>query len=244
MTSDVGHPDYCGICGSVHRATATIDAELRAGEEQPPRVVRRLVVAPHCDDEVLGCGGLLAKFPDECAVVVLAEPDQVRRKEFEEAQAVLGYHTSHFLSLPDGYVGSDMHRLVGALDRLLAETRPEELYLPYPSMHQDHVAAYEAGVRASRLSMSTGHWFTPSVYVYDVAAYDVTLYPTDLKWNVFESLAEEQIDCKVRAASQYASQEVVGPHPANDIKGLARALGSARQVGWVEQFATVRTVRP
>ena len=207
------------------------------------RPATRLIVAPHCDDEVLGCGGLLAKYPDECAVVVLAEPDTVRRKECEEAAAVLGYGARHYACIPDGYVGADMHSLVGQLDRLLADLRPHELYLPYPSMHQDHIAGYEAGVRASRLSMSGGHWFTPSVYVYDVAAYDVTLYPTDLKWNVFESLTEEQIDRKVRAAAQYASQEVVGPHPANNLKGHARAIGSARQVGWAEQYAMVRMVR-
>jgi N-acetylglucosamine malate deacetylase 1 len=32
--------------------------------------MKRLVLAPHCDDETLGCGGLLAKYPDECGVVV------------------------------------------------------------------------------------------------------------------------------------------------------------------------------
>ncbi len=49
-------------------------------------MISRLVIAPHCDDESLGCGGLLAKYPSECAVVVLAKPDDVRRKEFEEAR--------------------------------------------------------------------------------------------------------------------------------------------------------------
>ncbi len=58
--------------------------------------------------------------------------------------------------------------------------------------------------------MSDGHWFTPSLFVYDVAAYDVVLYPTDLRWNVFESLEEDQIDKKVDALSAYASQAITG----------------------------------
>ena len=54
-----------------------------------------------------------------------------------------------------------MRGLVGALDEVLAEWQPSELYLPFPSLHQDHIAAYEAGMRAARLSMTEGHWFTP-----------------------------------------------------------------------------------
>ncbi len=206
--------------------------------------VHRLIVAPHADDEALGCGGLLAKYPDDSAVVVLARPDDIRAKEFEAAQEILGYSAAAFLDLPDGSVGQDMHNLVGLLDTVLCACRPEELYLPYPSTHQDHVATYEAGMRSARLSMSAHHWFPPTVMVYDVPAYDLALYPTDLRWNVFESLDESQVDKKVEAVVAYASQQVQGPHPLNGIKQSAHALGSPRQVAFAEQFALVRAVRP
>ena len=211
--------------------------------ERAPGPRSRLVVAPHCDDEAFGCGGLLAKYPQECAVVVLAEPDDVRRKEFSAARAALGYEVVRFLDIPDGYVGADMARLVGELDALVAELRPDELYLPFPSMHQDHIAGYEAGVRVGRLSMSRSHWFTPSVFVYDVTSYDVALYPTDLKWNGFETLDEDVIDRKVEAVRLYTSQTVMGPHPANNLKAHASAVGSARQVPWAEAYALIRAVR-
>jgi LmbE family N-acetylglucosaminyl deacetylase len=205
--------------------------------------MKRLVLAPHCDDETLGCGGLLAKHPDECGVVVVSAPDEVRRKEFEVAKDILGYQTSCFLGLRDGNIGDDMHSLVGILDDVVAQFQPQELYLPFPSMHQDHIAVYEAGIRAGRLSMSEGHWFTPSLYVYDVAAYDVILYPTDLRWNIFESLDEEHIDRKVDALSAYSSQAITGPHPINSIKQQAAVIGNARQVAWAEPYALVRKVR-
>lgn len=205
--------------------------------------MKRLVLAPHCDDETLGCGGLLAKHPDECAVIVFSTPQEVRRKEFEVAKDILGYQTAHVLDFQDGSIGADMHALVGVLDEVVAEFRPQEMYLPFPSMHQDHIAVYEAGIRAGRLSMTEGHWFTPSLYVYDVAAYDVVLYPTDLRWNVFESLTEEQIDRKVDALSAYSSQAVTGPHPINSVKQQAAVIGNARQVSWAEPYALVRKVR-
>lgn len=205
--------------------------------------MRRLVLAPHCDDETLGCGGLLAKYPKETSVVVIAMPDEVRRKEFDVAHEILGYGTSVFLGMSDGSIGENMHDLVAILDQVVADFRPDEMYLPFPSIHQDHTAAYEAGIRAGRLSMTEGHWFTPSLYVYDVAAYDVTLYPTNLEWNVFESLAEECIDKKVAALSAYASQAVTGPHPVNSIKQQAAVIGHARQVNWAEPYSLVRGVR-
>jgi LmbE family N-acetylglucosaminyl deacetylase len=229
----------------IHPETsAEVDARMARlrGQQHRPHLTR-LIVAPHCDDEALGCGGLIAKYPEQCTVVVLAEPDEIRRKEFEEAKALLGYDNAHFFNIPDGYVGADMAHLVGKLDVLLAQVRPDEIYLPYPSMHQDHISGYEAGIRASRLSMSEGHWFTPSVLVYDVAAYDVDLYPTDLKWNTFETLTEAQIDAKAEAITQYASQQVLTPHPSNSIKQQAETTGASRQVPWAEPYAMVRAVR-
>lgn len=205
--------------------------------------MKRLILAPHCDDETLGCGGLLAKYPAECGVVVVASPDEVRLKEFCVAKEILGYEAAHFLGLTDGNVGADMHELVGILDRVVSQLRPEELYLPFPSIHQDHIATYEAGIRAGRLSMTEGHWFTPSLFVYDIAAYDVALYPTNLDWNVFEALSEECIDKKVDALGSYASQAVTGPHPVNSAKQQAAVTGHARQLDWAESFSLVRGVR-
>jgi LmbE family N-acetylglucosaminyl deacetylase len=205
--------------------------------------VRRLIIAPHCDDESLGCGGLIAKYPRQCGVVVIAQPDDVRLKEFEAAREVLGYSVAVHLDLMDGYIGEDMHHLVGLLDKVIAQTQPSELYLPYPSMHQDHIAAYTAGSRAGRLSMSPGHHFTPSIFVYDVAVYDLNLFPTDLHWDLFESLTEGQIDKKVEALQCYSSQAVTGPHPINGMKNLAQATGNSCAVDWAERFAVKRKVR-
>ena len=209
----------------------------------PVKQIRKLVVAPHCDDEVLGCGGLLAKYSGECGVLVLAQPDRVRQKEFDEAREVLVYTGSWLLNLTDGSVGTDMTALVGMIDHVVDSCRPDELYLPFPSLHQDHVAAYEAGMRASRMAMGTRHWFTPTVLVYDVAAYDLMLYPTDLRWNYFESLTEEQADLKAEAFGCYQSQVAAGPHACNELKATARSLGSQRQTSFAEQYALVRTIR-
>jgi LmbE family N-acetylglucosaminyl deacetylase len=203
----------------------------------------RLIFAPHADDEVFGCGGLIARYSHECAVVVAAAPDETRLAEFEEAKKILGYGRNYFLNIPDGRVGEDPLALVSHFDRMLNHLQPGEVYLPYPSMHQDHIAVYEAGLRACRTSMNAGHWYPNSVFVYDVAAYDVTLYPSDLRWNVFQELTEGEVDLKVQALAAYESQQTDSPHPVNGVKEAAHTIGAARQVPYAEQFALVRQVR-
>lgn len=204
----------------------------------------RLIFAPHADDEVFGCGGLIARYPHECVVVVAAAPDETRLAEFEEAKSVLAYGRSYFLNIPDGEVGGDPRALVSMFDRMLSHIRPDEVYIPYPSMHQDHIAVYEAGLRACRLSMSEGHWYPNSVFVYDVAAYDVSLYPSDLRWNVFQELTEGEVDLKVEALRAYQSQQSPGPHPMNGVKEAAHTIGGSHRVAYAEQYAMVRQVRP
>ncbi|HOB04858.1 MAG TPA: PIG-L family deacetylase [Propionibacteriaceae bacterium] len=205
--------------------------------------MRRVVIAPHQDDESMGCGGLLAKYPDECLVVVVTDSGPVRQAEHERAMAELGVATSINLGFPDGRTPQLMTDLVQAIDAVLAEHRPDEVYLPYPSLHQDHIATYEAGMRSARVSMSVEHHFPPAVLVYDIAAYDVNLYPTDLRWNVFEPLTEEQVSKKARACASYVSEIPAEIHPINSVRQIAAAVGLVRLLPYAEQYALVRQVR-
>lgn len=206
--------------------------------------VHTLVVAPHMDDESLGCGGLLAKrSKGSCLVVVAAESGERRAQEHVAALEALGVGESLRLGFRDGHVGDNQQRVVQALDEVFAKYRPAEVYLPYPSLHQDHIAVYEAGMRACRASMSRDHWFPPSVFVYDIAAYDVNLYQSELRWNIFESLSEEQINAKVAACSSYASEIPDNVHAMTSVKEMATALGHARLVPYAEQYAVVRSIR-
>lgn len=119
----------------------------------------RLILAPHMDDEAMGCGGLMAKHPDECVVVVMTDSGETRAREHAEAMEILGVSESRRLGFPDGQTPQHMTEMVGAIDAIMAELKPDELYLPYPSLHQDHIAVYEAGMRSCRVSMSLDHWF-------------------------------------------------------------------------------------
>lgn len=205
--------------------------------------MKRLVIAPHMDDESMGCGGLMAKYPDECVVLTVTDSGATRAAEHASAMEILGVADTRNLGFEDGATDRNMTELVGAIDAVMADVRPDEVYLPFPSLHQDHIAVYEAGMRSARVSMSVEHHFPPAVLVYDIAAYDVNLYPSDLRWNVFEDLTEEQVSKKARACTAYQSEIPTDIHPINSVKQLAAAAGLVRLMAYAEQYALVRQVR-
>ncbi len=202
----------------------------------------RLIIAPHADDEVLGCGGLLAKYPDECVVAVCSIPSHIRREEAANARRVLGYREMHWLELEQGYGGRS---LVTAFDDLLDKHQPDEVYLPHPDLHQDHIAVYEAGMRSARASMKADHWYARSVFVYHVAAYSLELTPTGLKFNTFEDISGWPVCAKALALDAYHSETSPPPSPSNGhaLTTQAHALGSTHRLDAAEQYAAVRIIR-
>lgn len=204
-----------------------------------------MVIAPHADDETLGCGGLLAKYPDT-HVTIVAAPLMDRVFEWQRAAAELQLSGAYDIGqFQDGNVGADQRRLVGFLDEQLGAYSPDELYLPAPGTHQDHVAVYEAGMRAARLSMSRDHWFPPTVLLYDVPAYDLELYPTQLRFTTYEALTPVQVQRKAKAMACYDSQVPHDEHPAGEqqVVATARLAGSEVGVMFAEKYSTVRMVR-
>lgn len=119
-----------------------------------PEAIRHLlVVAPHPDDEVIGCGGLIARTLEaggQVTVCVVSDgagshpnspsypPHRLRatrRQESLDALAVLGVSSAsvHFLDLPDG--GSDRWHVPGELNALL--TLPWDA-VALPSQYDNH----------------------------------------------------------------------------------------------------------
>lgn len=129
--------------------TSTVDAE------------RVLVIAPHYDDEVLGCGGLLAQMVSAGADVrvlfltdsgATASPAEDRaahsRERWEEAaaaRAVLGLTEAESLDLPDGELAQHLGEAGDGIARALERLRPNVVLVPSPlEVTTDHRAAFAA----------------------------------------------------------------------------------------------------
>ncbi len=138
---------------------------------RPPEAATALgrvaVVAPHPDDESLGCGGLLALLArrgQSARVVVVSDgagshpgsgaypPDRLRalrQRETQDALAALGLapDAARFLRLPDGAVPHPHHagfgQAIGLLHAALRDAEPDTVFAPWRrDPHPDHVAAW------------------------------------------------------------------------------------------------------
>ena len=123
---------------------------------------RVLVLAPHPDDEVLGCGGLMAALLSRgvpVQVVIASDGGQggdaaIREQESMAAAQALGEGASapdlHFWRLPDRGL-AQATELVPRLQHAVGTAAADLVLLPSPfEVHPDHRALCVAGLHALR----------------------------------------------------------------------------------------------
>ena len=139
-----------------------------------------LVIAPHPDDEVIGCGGavcLHAKRGERVAVVFLTSGElglkklprekawATREAEARKAAKILGIASLTFLRLPDWCMGDDIPRAAAALAPVLRIEMPGLVYLPHPNdCHPDH----QATLPVLRAALKVGGLRAPTLHTYEV----------------------------------------------------------------------------
>ncbi len=170
---------------------------------------RVLVIAPHPDDEAIGCGGAVClhrRRGDPVHVVFLtsgehytdatppAENRAVREAEAKAAGDVLGIGRLDFLRLPDLGLAEHVASAARLLGPILAADAPEVVYLPHPAeSHPDHAAALPI-VRAALSSVRPAP---------ELRGYEVWSPLTAYDW--VEDVAEVMA-AKLRAVRCYVSQ--------------------------------------
>jgi N-acetylglucosamine malate deacetylase 1 len=123
------------------------------------------VLAPHMDDEVLGCGGTIARHVQAGAQVTVVfltdgrlgaqadaalsaqqrdrkqrELTEIRKQEAQRAGKILGVQTIVFLDAQDMHLRAETV-IVQRLRDILQAQRPSLVYLPFPlERHPDHRA--------------------------------------------------------------------------------------------------------
>ncbi|HMF18186.1 MAG TPA: PIG-L deacetylase family protein [Gemmataceae bacterium] len=123
-----------------------------------------VVIAPHPDDEAIGCGGsicLQAERDNRVTVVFLTSGElglkklsreevwKIREQEAERAAEVLGVADLSFLRRPDWYVGHAVEEAAAALRPVLEREAPRLIYLPHTQeWHPDHRACLPVVRRA------------------------------------------------------------------------------------------------
>ena len=213
-----------------------------------------LVIAPHPDDEVLGCGGTIVKHVlggDEvylCIATKAYPPDwaedeiRERREEVLKVNEILGIKKTYFLDLPTVKLDTvPQKELNDLITQTVNEVQPEVVYIPHKGdVNKDHGLVFDAAMVAIRPR--------PGSLIRKVLSYE-TLSETE--WaapfienvfipNVYVDISET-LEVKLKAMSEYRSELKEFPHPRSPeaISALAKRRGATIGVKADESFMLV-----
>lgn len=205
--------------------------------------LKKLIISPHVDDEVLGCGGILDKnsFVYYCGIdesKVAPDPGHriplsERLKELKKTAAYLKFkYEVNLNSQVNFYVEQDMK---DELERIINKVKPDAIFLPHPGYNQDHRTIFEAAQIALR--PHNKNFFVPRVLVHEGIQ--------DFLWShrPFKPLYFVPIDIerKIKAYKLQPSQ-VRGMRSPKMLRDLAAVRGAMAHVPYAEAFAILRWV--
>jgi LmbE family N-acetylglucosaminyl deacetylase len=213
-----------------------------------------LVIAPHPDDEVLGCGATIKKYAAAgakvslCVVTKAYTPEwsdsfvQGRKKEVARACKILGIKKTYFLDLPTVKLDTIPQKTLNdEIAKIVKECTPDMMFIPHRGdLNTDHRLVHEAALVAARPSAGKG--------VREVLAYE-TLSETEWGIEPFAPAVYEDVSRafahKLKAMRVYKSELKKFPHPRSleAIEALGKKRGSEAGVMRAEGFMPVRLVR-
>ena len=219
--------------------------------------MRTLVIAPHPDDELLGCGGTLLKrvaqghtvgvlFMTTVTTTSGWSNEQIiqRSSQISRVTSTLGIHQSHIFKLDYPTTQLDqvpLGELVQAISHAVHTFKPTELLLPHFSdAHSDHRVTFDA---ASTCTKWFRYPFIRRVLAYDtVSETDQSLAPyRSFHPNLFIDITPF-LDQKLELLSIYQSE--IKPHPfprsLETVKAKALLIGSMCGCNYAESFQLLR----
>jgi LmbE family N-acetylglucosaminyl deacetylase len=204
-----------------------------------------LVIAPHADDEVLGCGGYLLHQKEEGAKIKIVigtiggddirQNFQVRYEEFlsvctrleaDWAAPLYRDRDAKLDTIPS-------YNLTTAIDGVVDDFKPDEIFINYRSQHQDHMKMYDCAMASMRLREG---YMPKLVALYE---YPFVMDGMDIvKGGKMYHDISDNITEKIELFNLYKSQVRESPSPLNGkgIITLASVRGMECGVQYAEKF--------
>ena len=208
-----------------------------------------LVVAAHHDDEMLGCGGTLARFAAlgaEGHILLLGEGPLARGSETEAAQIIgLNEANVHFASLPDNRFDTvALLDIVQHIEALAEQVQPDLVFTHHAGdMNQDHRLTHQAVMTAFRPLPGAKPATLLGFEVLSSTEYTPPHTAPAFCPNVFVDISAT-LDTKCRALEEYASEMRPWPHPRSmeAVRHLAALRGCFCGHEAAEAFILYRTL--
>lgn len=216
-----------------------------------------LIVAPHPDDETLGCGGTILKFTGEgCKVYWLVSTEfyrhgktalniEARRREIEIVDALYGFAGRFELGYDAARLTyNDMGALVERISSIVKKIEPDTVFLPNRSdVHTDHQIIFKAAFSCTK---NFNFPFIKQVLMYETIS-ETELAPA-LPENAFSPNVYVDItpylERKLEVMQVYESEVMREPLPRSfaTIKALATYRGSSIGVHYAEAFMLLKQI--
>ena len=227
-----------------------------------PEVV--LVIVAHPDDEVLGCGGTIAKWANEGRDMhllimadgessrqladtnfKLAEKIELRRNAVNISSAILGFMSIEHLSFPDNRMDTlSLLDVVRSIERSIFQIRPGKILTHHSGdVNIDHRVVHDAVIAASRPQ--------PNFCVRELLFFET---PSSTEWRPPSSLpafspnffvdVTKTLDIKLEALKAYNAEMRDFPHARSysAVQSLARWRGVTIGVEAAEAFVIGRKI--
>ena len=214
-----------------------------------------LVVAPHPDDETLGCGGTLLRHKNagdtvHWLIVTSMFKDhgfsdeiiECRKNEIERVNDAYGFESKTRLDFKstqlDTYPLSEIIKKIG---EVISRVSPDVIYLPFRGdAHSDHAVTYDA-VTACTKPFRNKHIKNLRVYeTLSETEFSTSLNPQIFGPNLWINVTDH-IEEKIAIMKIYESEMDRAPFPRSveNIRALATFRGCRSSVMFAESFISV-----
>jgi len=212
-----------------------------------------LILSPHADDEILGCGGLISKFSKlnyEINVLIMTNANKgapeifkskeikMLRKEAKIANNFIGSKRLFFENLPAINLNNyPVYKISMIINKYIKDINPEIILIPSANdIHDDHKIIFKAAKVSMRPNKKSN--------LKKILSYEVL---SETEWNedgksfnpnYFVCLTKSDINNKVKAFLKYKSQVKKFPHPRSKegIINLSRLRGSQVFTEYAEAY--------
>lgn len=212
-----------------------------------------LVIAAHPDDEVLGCGGTIARLARagaEIRVITLADGegarsvDRNRDSQLAESCKILGLKSHKAYNLKDNRLDSyPLLEIVKIVEAEVKSFSPDTIFThSLTDLNVDHQITHKAVLTACRP--------LPSSTVRSIFAFEV---PSSTEWQSIQSSQfnpnyffdiSKFFDLKLQALNVYSSEMREFPHPRSfeGVEALGKWRGVQSGVEMAESFILIRKI--
>lgn len=224
-----------------------------------------LIIAAHPDDEVLGCGGTMARLAQEgndVKIAIIAEGltsrnprrEQTGKEELDHlhsraklAAEKIGASEVILSQMPDNRLDTvPLLDVVKAVEGLIERFAPEVIYTHHPGdLNIDHGVVHRAVLTATRPMAGQR---VREIYAFEVASSTEWAFQRiapGFRPNVFVDIAQT-LETKVTAMECYDTETRKFPHPRSPeaVRAIAMRWGSVAGFQAAEAFELIRSLRP